>query len=684
MSVHIPAPAVPTSYDEDDISRSSDASEEDNKELETFDDWIEEERPCKSLFDENILDSATLAIEYDTKTHAFDISEVSKRLGLDFFQRARLINHIRRELGQKPLAPELANLTGKEAFLSDDGLLKPTLEDDPLLELELPGDSDDEEDGNPEAGTSAESTKDKGLAKKVKKLEAQLKEAREAVQQMRQLVQGRLNLLEPDSEKAAPEAPRDDDSHYFNSYAYNEIHAAMIQDTVRTSSYSKFIQSNPLIFRDAVVMDVGCGTGILSMFAARAGARKVIAIDASDVVTKAKQNIKDNGYEDIITVIRGKVESLEKLPDDIPYVDVIVSEWMGYCCIYESMLDSVIVARDKFLRKAGVVAPGPDGEDETKEAGLMAPSQCRMMMCLGETFDIIRERIKYWDDVCGFKMTAMAEEVYDEAVSEVVKEDCMLGEAATVKDIPVQHIAIKQLDFVAPFTLTTTRSGELNSFIVYFDTFFTTDGKDLEPDAKVELHKGDWAPGEVLQLGRRNSEGLDGHRRQKSVDSIGGHSRKSSRDLSGPPPVEQGAITGEPLSSVPESISPPPPPPPPAPPAPAVLTAPVGILSPPVRRPSLRARSASRRGSTAGLPKSVSFSTGPRSMPTHWKQTVFLLREPIRVRKGTTVSGTFHCKKSKDNSRELDVEIHYVVDDPSLSTDAGEAKEMIVQMFKVR
>ncbi|KIO25717.1 hypothetical protein M407DRAFT_75351 [Tulasnella calospora MUT 4182] len=592
MSVHIPASAISATYEEDDISRSSDASEEDNKELETFDDWIEEERPCKSLFDDNVLDSVTLAIEYDSKTHAFDIGTVSKRLGLDFLQRARLINYIRKE---KRLAPELANLTGKEPFLSDDALLKPTLEDDPLLELELPGDSDDSDDEVPGGGTTTEPAKEKSLVKKVKKLEAQLKEAREAVQQMRQLVQGRLNLLEPDSEAVAPPAPRDDDSHYFNSYAYNDIHATMIQDTVRTTSYSKFILSNPMIFRGAVVMDVGCGTGILSMFAARAGARKVIAIDASDVVTKAKQNIKDNGFEDVITVIRGKVENLESLPDDLPYVDVIISEWMGYCCIYESMLDSVIVARDKFLRKAGT-------------AGLMAPSQCRMMMSLGETFDVIRERVKFWDDVCGFKMSAMAEEVYDEAVSEVVKEECMLGEAITIKDIPVQHIAIRQLDFVSQFTLTTTRSGELNSFIVYFDTFFTTDGKDLDVDAKVELHKA---------------------------------------------PIP-----------------------------------PVGILSPPVRRPSLRARSASRRESTTGLPKSVSFSTGPRSMPTHWKQTVFLLREPIRVRKGTTISGTFHCKKSPDNSRELDVEIHYMVDDPSFSKDPadeeGTPKEMIVQMFKVR
>ena len=47
-----------------------------------------------------------------------------------------------------------------------------------------------------------------------------------------------------------------------------------------------------------------------------------------------------------ITLIKGKVEEVE-LP--VEKVDVIVSEWMGYCLFYESMLDTVIYARDKWL-----------------------------------------------------------------------------------------------------------------------------------------------------------------------------------------------------------------------------------------------------------------------------------------------------------------------------------------------
>jgi len=75
----------------------------------------------------------------------------------------------------------------------------------------------------------------------------------------------------------------------------------------------------------------------------------------------------------------------------------------------------------------------------------------------------------------------------------------------------------------------------------------------------------------------------------------------------------------------------------------------------------------------------ISFSTGPTSQPTHWMQTIFLLKDPISAEEGTVVSGTFYCKKSEGNSRELDVEIHYSV---RRSPDAP-ASEVTVQMYKV-
>ena len=77
----------------------------------------------------------------------------------------------------------------------------------------------------------------------------------------------------------------------------------MIQDKVRTATYASFIFSNPALFQDAVVLDVGCGTGILSLFAARAGARRVIAVDASDIAEKAEKIVRDNDLEDVITYV---------------------------------------------------------------------------------------------------------------------------------------------------------------------------------------------------------------------------------------------------------------------------------------------------------------------------------------------------------------------------------------------
>lgn len=69
---------------------------------------------------------------------------------------------------------------------------------------------------------------------------------------------------------------------------------------------------------------VGCGTGILSLLAAQAGAAHVYAVDASAVAIKAIANIKANGYDDKITVLRGKVEDIQ-LPEGVK-VDVIISE----------------------------------------------------------------------------------------------------------------------------------------------------------------------------------------------------------------------------------------------------------------------------------------------------------------------------------------------------------------------
>jgi protein arginine N-methyltransferase 3 len=66
----------------------------------------------------------------------------------------------------------------------------------------------------------------------------------------------------------------------------------LLQDEIRTETYRTFIEENPDVFKDKIVLDVGCGTGILSMFAARAGARKVFGVDHSNIIYKAMDIVR--------------------------------------------------------------------------------------------------------------------------------------------------------------------------------------------------------------------------------------------------------------------------------------------------------------------------------------------------------------------------------------------------------
>jgi protein arginine N-methyltransferase 1 len=151
---------------------------------------------------------------------------------------------------------------------------------------------------------------------------------------------GELGTINDENGKCFPE-DRVSKDYYFDSYAHFGIHEEMLKDEVRTLTYRNAMIYNRHLFKDKIVLDLGCGTGILSMFAAKAGAKRVIGIDMSSIVGYAEEIIASNNLSSVITLIRGKIEEVE-LPDGITEVDIIVSEWMGYCLLYESILNSIL------------------------------------------------------------------------------------------------------------------------------------------------------------------------------------------------------------------------------------------------------------------------------------------------------------------------------------------------------
>ena len=74
----------------------------------------------------------------------------------------------------------------------------------------------------------------------------------------------------------------------------------------------------------------------------------------SSIVEKAREIVAANGLADRITLLQGKMEEVS-LP--FPKVDIIISEWMGYFLLYESMLDTVLYARDTYLAPDGKIFP---------------------------------------------------------------------------------------------------------------------------------------------------------------------------------------------------------------------------------------------------------------------------------------------------------------------------------------
>ena len=402
---------------------------EENESDEDFEDWEEEEEEdvtVKSLFSEATQTSIQQFLQYDKENFGFDLQEIISVHKYDDIGLIMLVNMIRRrvrDFAQKVDSEFIDNLKleiSEGGLLDDESNMHPVLHEDPVLFLLR--------DALVKNGVMKDDDDDDDEVLKALQLHSETTNGAE----MNETIAKYRSLL---TSLTAPDVGLADDSYYFDSYANISIHETMLRDEPRTSSYADALVSNSEFMKGKVVLDVGCGTGILCMLAVKAGAKKVIGVDCSSIIERAQKVIDRNGMSDKITLVRGRLEEL-KLPLGHDEVDVIVSEWMGYGLYFENMLSSVIYARDTYLSSQGVLMPSE------------AKVYIEAVTARGEA-----DRVAWWTNVYGFDMTDMADLLVNDAQVQLVDNEDIISDRSMAHSLNINEASDADLDFVAPFSM---------------------------------------------------------------------------------------------------------------------------------------------------------------------------------------------------------------------------------------
>lgn len=136
----------------------------------------------------------------------------------------------------------------------------------------------------------------------------------------------------------------------FQTFDQFDYHARMLSDARRVTAYADAIAA--MVAPNSVVLEIGAGTGILSVLAAKRGAR-VLSIERENVIEMARQMVAEADIGDRVTLFAGKSGAVE-LPER---ADLLVCELVGNRILNEGLLESVLDARRRLLRAGASVVP---------------------------------------------------------------------------------------------------------------------------------------------------------------------------------------------------------------------------------------------------------------------------------------------------------------------------------------
>ncbi|XP_044314622.1 probable protein arginine N-methyltransferase 1.2 [Drosophila rhopaloa] len=229
----------------------------------------------------------------------------------------------------------------------------------------------------------------------------------------------------------------------------------MLNDIVSSRAYEWLFRRYERLFKDKIVMDVGCRSGLLSMMSVEAGAVKVIALGNMESADLVKKAISHTEKEDIFEFVKGDIDEI-LLPCGLKKVDIIVSEWIGHSIFVDSLFKDVIYARKKWLVKGGLIVPNV--------AQLFV---CGIAEHRRETIEV---NILPQTDYPG-RSYMVKEPVC--LIEDYVAKDQLVTEKFLLKTIDLCTANASDEDFRVPFKLRGLKDSPLGAVVLYSDIGFS-------------------------------------------------------------------------------------------------------------------------------------------------------------------------------------------------------------------